>query len=277
MTSANSQPPTLVRDRILVSIGAIVWVAGTLVGMGIVGGPGVEQQGEGLFSDAATLIAPHGPAFSIWPVIYLCLAAYIVWQWLPASSASRWAGVTRVPAAASLALNGLWLFSVFAGWIFVSVLVMLGIVVSLGLILRATAKLPAGSAAEQAIVGVTFGLYLGWICVATCANIASWLVSLGVARDGALATVLTVVVLAVVIVLAALLLRRARHRIFQLAFAAAIIWGVAWVAVGRFVGELANSTIGAAALVAAAAVAVLAALHLLRVRAVTGELPRRAS
>lgn len=66
---------TLTRDRVIVSAAAVVWVLGTLVGMGKLGGAPVAQQDEGLFSDHATLIAPHGPAFTIWPVIYCFLAA----------------------------------------------------------------------------------------------------------------------------------------------------------------------------------------------------------
>lgn len=264
-----SAPRSLLFGRLLVTAGAAVWIVGTLVGMGLIGGEGVAEQGEGLFSDSATLIAPHGPAFSIWPVIYVFLAGYIVWQWLPASAHSRWAAATRMPAAASLALNGLWLLTVFAGWIGVSVLVMLGIVASLGWILRATARLPREGLLPDIAVGGTFGLYLGWICVATCANIASWLVALGVAADDGLATILTVAVLVVVVVLAAFLLLMARHRAFQAAFTAAVVWGTGWVVVGRLVGELINPAVAGAAAVAALAVAVLGVLHLIRFRGVT--------
>ena len=264
--ASSASPASLLRDRIVVIAAAVVWIVGTLIGMGVIGGRGVAEQGEGLFSDSATLIAPHGPAFTIWPVIYVFLALYIVWQWLPLSDASRWAARTRLPAAASLALNGVWLLTVFAGWIFVLVLVMLGIVVALGLVLREVAPLPAEGPLASAAVGVTFGLYLGWICVATCANIASWLVGLGVGPDGILATVLTVVVLVVVVALAAFLLRVARHRVVQAAFAAAVVWGTAWVAVGRLTGDLLNAPVAYAAGAAALGVAALGALSVVRNR-----------
>ena len=246
-------------QQVLVTLAAVLWVGGTLVGTGLVAGGGVETQGGGLFSDSATLIAPQGPAFSIWSVIYLGLAGYVVWQWLPAAAGSRWARVTRLPAAAAIALNGLWLLVVFAGWIFVSVLVMLGIVVSLGLVLRATAGLPRQGVGADVWVSATFGLYLGWICVATCANIASWLVGLGVPADTGLSTWITVAVLAAVVVIATLLLRRTDQRLFQLGLAAAVVWGTSWVASGRLGGEPESVVVGVAAgltalLVAAAGV-----------------------
>lgn len=245
------------RDQLVVTAAAVLWIVGTLIGTGLVGAQGgVEEQGDGLFSDAATLIAPDGPAFSIWSVIYLFLAGYVVWQWLPRARDSVWASRTRIPAAASLALNGLWLLVVFAGWVLVSVLVIAGIAVSLGVVLRRTADLPDEGRVPRVLVSVTFGLYLGWICVATCANVALWLVDRGVPAEGPLATAVTVVVLGVVLALVVLLLRRA-DRVLGTALVAAVTWGVAWVAVGRLSGEPTSDVVGYAAV--AIAVLVVAA------------------
>ncbi len=247
---------TLRRDQLLVTLSAVVWVVGTLIGTGLVGGGGgVEEQGGGSFSDRATLIAPDGPAFSIWSVIYLLLAVYVVWQWLPRWAGSAWATRTRWPAAASLALNGIWLLVVFAGWILGSVLVIAGIAAALGVILRRTAELPEEGWVPRVAVSLTFGLYLGWICVATCANVALWLVDLGVPAEGTAATWVTVAVLLVVVVLSGYLLTRTDDRVLRAAFTAAVTWGVAWVAVGRLAGEPVNAVVGYAAVVAALLVA----------------------
>ena len=263
-------------QQVLVTLAAVLWVGGTLIGTGLVAGGGVETQGGGLFSDSATLIAPQGPAFSIWSVIYLGLTGYVVWQWLPAVAGSRWARSTRLPAAAAIALNGLWLLVVFAGWVLVSVLVMIGIVVSLGLVLRATAGLPRQGLGADVWVSATFGLYLGWICVATCANIASWLVGLGVEADSALSTGVTVAVLAAVVVIATLLLRRTDQRLFQLGLAAAVVWGTAWVASGRLTGELRSEVVGVAAALTAVLVAAVGVWALARSRRPAAGGPRTA-
>lgn len=264
-THDSTAPSTLRRDQVVVTVAAVVWIVGTLLGFGVIGGTsGVEEQGEGLFSDSATLVAPHGPAFSIWSVIYVFLALYVVWQWLPAAAGSDWARVTRIPAAASLALNGLWLVVVWLGWVFVSVLVMLGIVVSLGVILARIASRPWEGWVPGVVVGVTFGLYLGWICVATVANITSWAVGLGAPAEGWVARTLAVVVLGVVVALAAFLLVVSHHILFQTALVAALTWGLSWAAVGRFIGETQDSVVAWAAVLAAVAVVALWLLEMTR-------------
>lgn len=250
------------RDRIIVTLAAVLWIGGTLLGFGVIGGTeGVQSQGSGLFSDSATLIAPHSPAFSIWSVVYIGLAAYVVWQWL---STSPWAQVTRLPAAAAIALNGLWLIVVWLDWVLVSVLVIAAIVVALGILLRRINGLERDSWASDVVVAVTFGLYLGWICVATCANIASWLVGLGVDEDSQSSRWITVAVLAVVTAIAGWLLSRSDQRLFQLGLAAAVVWGISWVSYGRFVGDLRSDLVGYAALVAALCVAALGVMAILR-------------
>lgn len=241
----------MTRDRVIVTLAALLWIGGTTIGTGLIGGGGVASQGDGLFSDSATLIAPSGPAFSIWSVVYLGLAGYVVWQWLPATNDSRWAGATRLPAAAAIALNGLWLLVVFAGWVGLSVIVMGGIVLSLGMVLRRTATLPRESLAADVWVSATYGLYLGWICVATCANIASWLVGLGVDPATSTSAWITVAVLVAVLAIVAWLLSRTAQPVVRGALAATATWGVAWTAVGRLTGELRSDLVGYAALLTA--------------------------
>ncbi|QFG67411.1 TspO/MBR family protein [Ornithinimicrobium pratense] len=257
-----SRPSTLRRDQILVSVAAVVWLVGTLLGTGLIGtDDGVSDQGDGLFTDSTTLIAPDGPAFSIWSVIYVLLGAYVIWQWVAADS--RWAAVTRLPAAVSIALNGIWLMVVFADWVLVSVLVILGIAASLGFVLARTATLSSEGWAPAVFVSLTFGLYLGWICVATCANVASWLVGLGVPEDGTASTITTAAVLLVVVGLVAFLLSRTRQPVFRAALAAAVVWGLSWVSWGRFTGDLESTVVGYAAAFAALCVVGLLIVFLL--------------
>ncbi|GAB4077541.1 tryptophan-rich sensory protein [Nostocoides australiense] len=252
------------RSQILVSLAAVVWAVGTAVGMGILG-DGVSQQSRGLFSDHATLIAPHGPAFSIWSVIYVGLLGYVIRQWLPRWSATPLASTTRVPAAWALALNGIWLLVVQAGWVWVSVVVRVGLVVSLGILLDRVRFALAAAEIDMAsvlAVPVTFGLYLGWICVATCANVASALVGSGVEPHDRLATILTIVVLAVVVAIVFVLGRRFSSQAIVTALSTAAVWGLAWIAVARFTGELRSTPVAWTALVAAALVALAWALRI---------------
>ncbi|WP_083664080.1 hypothetical protein [Ornithinimicrobium sp. CNJ-824] len=113
-------------------------------------------------------------------------------------------------------------------------------------------------------VSATHGLYLGWICVATCANVALFLVDLGVPETGTASELVTAAVIAVVVVLAAWLLARTGQRIFAGGIAAAVVWGLAWVAAGRLTAEPESTTVGLAAAVAAVGVAALAVVLIVK-------------
>jgi len=110
--------------------------------------------------------------FSIWGLIYLGLIAYTVWQWRDAG----------LPAARSRAVAGPYVVSALANtaWIFcwhwlalgLAMLAMLVLLASLVVIRRRLLAAPPASAAEFWCVDAPFSLYLGWICVATLANLS---------------------------------------------------------------------------------------------------------
>ena len=102
-----------------------------LLGVGVIGTRVEESSGGALAADA-TLIAPAGPAFSIWTPIYLGLAAYTVWQWLPDQATDRRHRAIGWLAAASMVLNALWLLVTQQGWLWASVGVIAALVVTLG-------------------------------------------------------------------------------------------------------------------------------------------------
>lgn len=233
--------------QIIVTLSGIICVYGTLVGVGVIG-TRVEESAGGRLAADATLIAPAGPAFSIWSVIYLGLLGYVVWQWLPAQTRSARLRRVGLLAAASMVLNAAWLLVTQQGWIAVSVVVMIALLLSLGLAAQRLHDEPTDSAVERVVVDGTFGLYLGWVCVALCANIAAALVAAGVAATGTFATVVTVVVLAVVVGVAVGLAARLPG---QWAVAVGIAWGLVWVALGRSIAEPRSLPVTVAAAVTA--------------------------
>ena len=240
--------------QVAVTLSEVACVLGTLVGLGVLG-KRVEESSGGRLSADATLIAPAGPAFSIWSVIYVGLLAYTVWQWLPGRASDPRARATGWWAAASMLLNAAWLLVTQQGWLWASV----GVIVALALVLkvlvaRLTARPERSGLAERLVLDGTFGLYLGWVAVATCANVAATLVDGGMAATGGTAEVTTLVVLAAVLGVATLYARRLGAR---LAVAAAIAWGVGWVAVGRLGDEPRSTVVGIAAIVVAVLVPVV--------------------
>lgn len=237
-------------QRVFVTVSLVVCLYGTLVGTGVLGERVEESSGGALAADA-TLLAPAGPAFSIWSVIYAGLVAYTVWQWLPAATASvRRRGIGWT-AGISMILNATWLLVTQQGWIWVSVLVIVALLVVLALLVLRLDRVPATGTAERVVVDGTFGLYLGWVAVATCANITAAAVASGIGFGATVEQALGVVVVLVAGAVGVALAVRFGGR---LAVAAAMVWGLAWIAVGRLAEEPASVPVGVAALVAAAVV-----------------------
>lgn len=232
-----------------VTVSEIACVAGSLLGAGVFGGPPVAQSAGGALSADATLLAPAGPAFAIWSVIYLGLAVYTVLQWLPGRLASPLHRRIGWWIAASMLLNAGWLLVVRAGWLPVSVLVILALALVLGVIVRRRARTGPVPRLDAVVVDGTIGLYVGWVSVATCANVTAWLVAAGVRPGPGPAQAAAVVVLLVALGIGLLLLR-AGHG--NPAIALAMIWGIGWIAVGRLTGAPASVVTGVAAAVVAA-------------------------
>lgn len=245
------QPVTADRVRqVVVTLSEIFCVVGTLVGVGVLG-TAVSDTAGGTFSADATLLAPAGTAFSIWSVVYVGLAAFTVWQWLPAQRTDPRMRSVGWLAAASMVLNAAWLLVTQQGWIWLSVVVIAALLATLVAVIRLLTLLPVRSRthslAERVVVDGTFGLYLGWVAVATCANVAAALVSSDVTVGAALAVVVIAVVTVVSVVLA--VRYAARWTV-----AAASAWGPAWIAVGRLGDEPRSTTTALVALVAAVVV-----------------------
>jgi hypothetical protein len=243
----------------LVTAGAIFMIFGTLYGFGLIGTP-VEQSSGGSLSAEATLLAPAVRAFSIWSVIYLGLIGYVIWQWLPANTASVRARRIGWLSGLSMALNGLWLLVVQVGALWLSVAVIVALAATLGELMRRLGTPRASGAGEKLLVDGTFGLYLGWVAVATLANITATLVASGVNPGADVAEYLAVAVLAVAAVLGAILARVLGGRI---GVAVAMTWGLFWIAVGRLTGQPSSDLAGVTAAIAAAVVVVATALVLL--------------
>lgn len=246
--------------QVAVTASAVFMVVGTLFGIGVIG-TRVEESAGGSLSATATLLAPAVRAFSIWSVIYAGLIAYVVWQWLPSQTASPRARRIGWLAAASMVLNGVWLLVTQVGQLWLSVVVIVALAVVLGLLMQRLGRPRNAGTVEKLVVDGTFGLYLGWVSVATAANITATLVASGVNPPLEIAELWAVGVLAVAAGIGVLLARVLDAR---LGVALAMGWGLAWIAVGRLAGEPASPLAGAAAAVAAAVVLTVTGLIWLR-------------
>jgi hypothetical protein len=122
------------------------------------------------------LFAPAGYAFSIWGLIYTLLGIYVIYQFSHKDDELS-AKVNRIFIINAL-LNALWLFTWHYDLIWLSVLIMVGLLITLVRI----ADIFQGRAItskETWLVRLPFSVYFGWITVATIANITVFLVYLG--------------------------------------------------------------------------------------------------
>lgn len=260
MSQIRAESPTAVtsaasptgRDRarqITVTLGEVFCVLGTLVGVGVLGERVAESSGGALAADA-TLLAPAGPAFSIWTPIYLGLLGYTIWQWLPRQATALRQRRVGLLAAASMVLNASWLLVTQQGWLWASVAVIVALLAVLTLLMVTLHRTRPtdGGWVEPLLLDATFGAYLGWVAVATCANVTATMVESGLDPDGALADTAAVAVLAVVALVGAFVARQLGGRI---SIAAASVWGLLWIVVGRTTDDPRSLPTAVAAAVAA--------------------------
>lgn len=236
---------------ILTVVAVLAAVGLAYLGSGAVVGTPVNEAAGGALSADATPFAPDGPAFSIWSVIYAGLLAYTVYQLLPKQRASARHARLRPWAALSALLNAAWLGVVQADSIWGSVIVIAALLVVLIRILFILRTDAPSTKTDMLLTDGTFGLYLGWVTVATTSNIAAAIAdSTGLDTfDGWewAAAGLIAVVAAIGIGLG--IFTRGR-----IAPALSLSWGLAWVAVGRTSGDFESMIVVWAAAIASALV-----------------------
>lgn len=254
--------------RIAVAVSAVVAVIGAYVGSGAAGGTPIQDAAGGALSASATAIAPDGPAFSIWSVVYAGLIGYAVLQLFRTANDERHERLV-VPAVLSLLLNAAWILSVQFGFLWASEPIIVALLVVLIWTFTILRRTPSRGVVEAILTDGTFGLYLGWVCVATAANTAAVLTAAGFRGFGLGQDPWGVVVAAVAGLVGVLIARWGRGRLAPMA---SVAWGLAWVAVARFDGPLVSVPTAVAAVVAAAAVVVVT----LVVRARAGRVGARA-
>jgi hypothetical protein len=133
------------------------------------------------------LFIPAGFTFAIWGVIYLALLAFIVFQlWMAfrgqLSSLELFMERLRGWWLISCMANSCWLFAWHYELLPLTILLMIALLVCLLAIhlnFNISLPHPPVSREERLFVHLPFSLYLGWICIATVANIAAFLVYLG--------------------------------------------------------------------------------------------------
>lgn len=131
----------------------------------------INGKTTGALSDQyANLFVPAGLTFAIWGLIYLLLITFSIIQFLPQFQSSVTSGNLFF---ITCLLNISWILAWHYEKMALSILIMLGLLATLTIINLQLSQ------EKQQFLRLIFGVYLGWIVIATVANITAGLVSLG--------------------------------------------------------------------------------------------------
>ena len=198
------------------------------------------------------IFTPAGFTFIIWGVIYISLAilvVYLIWGTVKGKEGPIQA-ISDIGwyFAASSVLNGVWIFTWHYDLIVLSLVVMGALLLSLILLYR---RLRNGQVEGRGYL-LPFSIYLGWISVATVANVATLTVKFDWGGFGLSPEFWLTVLLVVIIALAAYMILKIRDSVYGLV----ILWALAGITAARW-GETGGFSYAAGAVIGAAVIVFL--------------------
>jgi len=182
----------------------------------------LNNKTTGELSDSfPNLFVPAGITFSIWGIIYILLLVYTIVQFTSADKTT----IDNISwlFAISCIFNALWIVAWHYGKLPMSMIIMSGLLISLIYINMSVSDLPAG------IIKAAFGVYLGWICIATIANVTALLVSYSWNGFGISQEAWTIIMISAGTLIAATALYRLNNPLIGLA----VIWAFAGIIIKR--------------------------------------------
>lgn len=180
----------------------------------------------------SNMFVPAGYTFSIWGVIYILLALYVLYLFglfkkleLPKEKLMK---INNLFIALNV-FNMLWLFTWHFELMLPSVITIITMLIAL-IIINLEFKELDLPAKQKWMIALPFAVYFGWITVATVANVSAYLTFLEWDMFGWGDDVWMAIILNVVIVITSL----TTIRLKSYAYAGAVIWGL----IGLFVAQL---------------------------------------
>ena len=170
-----------------------------------------------------TLITPAGFTFAIWSIIYVLLLLFIIYQILPKNKDRTFLGQIGLFFGLSSFCNIVWLFLWHYDFITISLFFMLGLLISLVLIyLRLGVGKTNTSMQERLFVHLPFSVYLGWISIATIANVSVALTAISWDGFGIDPATWSVFIIIVAVILSSIMLITRKDVAFNLV----VIWAL---------------------------------------------------
>jgi len=170
-----------------------------------------------------TLITPAGFTFSIWGIIYMLLLVFIVYQALPKNRDQPFLRQVDLLFALSGACNVSWLFLWHYEMVTYSLVLMFALLATLILIyLRLDIGRAAVTLKEMVLVHMPFSVYLGWISIATIANVSVALTAAGWNGWGIEPSTWAVVIICVALLLSLAMLVTRK----DIAYSFVVVWAL---------------------------------------------------
>jgi hypothetical protein len=227
------------RYQVILVILNIIGFLGTIVVNGLANALPINNKTTGQLSDQyPNLFVPAGLTFSIWGLIYILLAIFIIYTLVRAIKASNGESfIDRIGILFFLSCiaNIGWIFAWHYEIVPLSLLIML---ILFGCLLAIYIRLAIGikgpTAKQQYMIHLPFSVYLGWITIATIANVTALLVDLNWSRFGLSDQFWAVAVIVVGIAIALSILIRRQDIFYCLV--------VDWALLGILIKRLSDSS-----------------------------------
>ncbi len=205
----------------------VVIATAVVVFVNYLGGIGrINNKAPDVVSDKyPTLLTPADYAFGIWSLIYIGLIIFTVYQALPAQKENPRFRKIRSLYLINCAANCAWIYLWSYEMIWASLAV---IFVMLGTLVLINSNLQnKNDPAETWTTRVPFGLYFGWVTVATVLNFTVALVYSGVKTSDSITRILAVILVGAIVIAGVVV----RLKLSTAAYALAIAWALTAIAI----------------------------------------------
>jgi len=174
-----------------------------------------------------TLVTPAGYVFSIWGVIYTLLLLFAVFQALPSQREKPFLQQINVLFILSGVFNVAWLFLWHYDQIVLSVALMFALLATLIVIyMRLGIGKTSAALKERVFVHLPFSVYLGWITIATIANVAVTAVSINWDGFGINPEIWAVLIITIALTLTLIVIAARK----DIAYGLVVVWALAGIA-----------------------------------------------
>ncbi|HCH66330.1 MAG: hypothetical protein CL927_20605 [Deltaproteobacteria bacterium] len=192
------------------------------------------------------LFVPMGATFAIWGLIYSWLLAFVMYGVVLAASSREHTPLERIGPwfGINMLANALWI--VAWHWMLVPLSLAIMLVILGSLVMMYThlgVGITPASKGDRWLVHAPVSLYMGWITVATIANITTQAVDLGAPAFGSGPAMLTVGVLIAAVAIAGRMLWAHRDGIFAMV----VCWALLGIHLKRAASDAAGSELVSAA------------------------------